>query len=85
MKFLAKSRIATVLAVLAASSVLFAQNRGPEQLQDHPIIPDARHIIGQSVLATERSLEARDRYTFVERDHDRRLDSQGQELLNFAT
>jgi hypothetical protein len=78
MKFLAKSRIATVLAVLAASSVLFAQNRGPEQLQDHPSVPDARHIIGQSVVATERSLEARDRYTFVERDHDRRLDSQGQ-------
>jgi hypothetical protein len=78
MKFLAKSRIATVLAVLAASPVLFAQNRGPEQLQDHASIPDARHIIGQSVVATERSLEARDRYTFVERDHDRRLDSQGQ-------
>ncbi len=78
MKFLAKSRIATVLAVVAASSVLFAQNRGPEQLQDHASIPDARHIIGQSVVATERSLEARDRYTFVERDHDRRLDSQGQ-------
>jgi hypothetical protein len=78
MKFLAKSRIATVLAVLAASSVLFAQNRGPEQIQDHASIPDARHIIGQSVVATERSLEARDRYTFVERDHDRRLDSQGQ-------
>ena len=78
MKFLAKSRIATVLAVVAASSALFAQNRGPEQLQDHASIPDARHIIGQSVVATERSLEARDRYTFVERDHDRRLDSQGQ-------
>jgi hypothetical protein len=78
MKFLAKSGIATILAVLAASSVLFAQNRGPEQLQDHASIPDARHIIGQSVVATERSLEARDRYTFVERDHDRRLDPQGQ-------
>ena len=78
MKFLAKSRIATVLAVVATSSVLFAQNRGSEQVQDHASIPDARHIIGQSVLATERSLEARDRYTFVERDHDRRLDSQGQ-------
>src|ERR1700747_1611324 len=78
MKFLAKSRIATVVAVVAASSVLFAQNRGPEQLQDHASIPDARHIIGQSVVATERSLEARDRSTFVERDQDRRLDSQGQ-------
>ena len=41
-------------------------------------IPDARHIIGQSIVATERSLEARDRYTYVERDQDRRLDSQGQ-------
>jgi hypothetical protein len=78
MKFLAKSRIATVLAVVAASSVLIAQNRGPEQLQDHASIPDARHIIGQSVHATERSLEVRNRSTFVERDQDRRLDSQGQ-------
>ena len=78
MKFLAKSRIATALLVVASSSALSAQNRGPEQLQDHASIPDARHIIGQSVVATERSLEARDRYTFVERDHDRRLDSQGQ-------
>jgi hypothetical protein len=78
MKFLAQSRIATLLAVVTASSVLFAQNRGPEQLQDHASIPDARHIIGQSVVATERSLEARDRYTFLQRDHDRRLDSQGQ-------
>jgi hypothetical protein len=78
MKFPAKFRMATVLAVLAASSVLLAQNRGPEQVQNHASIPDARHIIGQSVVATERSLEARDRYSFVERDHDRRLDSQGQ-------
>ena len=78
MGFLAKSRIATVLVVVAASSALFAQNGGPEKLQDHASIPDARHIIGQSVVATERSLQARDRYTFVERDQDRRLDSQGQ-------
>jgi hypothetical protein len=78
MGFLAKSRIATVLVVVAASSALFAQNGGPEKLQDHASIPDARHIIGQSVVATERSLLARDRYTFVERDQDRRLDSQGQ-------
>ena len=78
MGFLAKFRIATVLVVVAASSALFAQNGGPEKLQDHASIPDARHIIGQSVVATERSLQARDRYTFVERDQDRRLDSQGQ-------
>jgi hypothetical protein len=78
MKFLAKSRIATVLAVVAASSALFAQNSAPHKLQNGVSIPDARHIIGQSIVATERSLEALDRYTFVERDQDRRLDSQGQ-------
>jgi hypothetical protein len=78
MGFLAKSRIAFLLVVVASSSALFAQNGGPEKLQDHASIPDARHIILQSVVATERSLQARDRYTFVERDQDRRLDSQGQ-------
>jgi len=75
MGFLIKSRIATLL-VLVASSGLFAQNGGPDKLQDHASIPDARHIIDQSVVATERSLQARDRYTYVERDQDRRLDSQ---------
>src|SRR4029077_12725931 len=78
MEFLTKSRIATVLVVVAASSALFAQNSAPQKLQDHASIPDAGHIIGQSVVATERSLQALDRYTFVERDQDRRLDSQGQ-------
>jgi hypothetical protein len=78
MEFLAKSRIAAVLVVIAASSVLFAQNGGPDKLQDHARISDARRIIGQSVVATERSMQARDRYTYVERDQDRRLDSQGQ-------
>ena len=78
MEFLAKSRIAAVLGLIAASSVLFAQNGVPDKLQDHASIPDPRHIIGQSVLAAERSLEARDRYTYVQRDQDRRLDAQGQ-------
>jgi hypothetical protein len=78
MEFLAKSRIATVLVVVAASSGLFARNGGPDKLQDHASIPDARHIIGQSIVATERSLQALDRYTYIKRDQDRRLDSQGQ-------
>ena len=78
MEFLTKSRIATALVVVAASSVLFAQNGVADKLQDHASIPDARHIIGQSVVAAERSLQARDRYTYVQRDQDRRLDSQGQ-------
>ena len=78
MEFLAKSRLANLLVVVAASSALLAQNSGPDKLRDHASIAEARHIIGQSVVATERSLEARDRYSFVERDQDRRLDSQGQ-------
>jgi len=67
MEFLTKSRIATVL-VVAASSALFAQNSGPDKLQDYASIPDARHIIGQSVVATERSLQALDRYSRLRRD-----------------
>jgi hypothetical protein len=82
MAFLAKSRSATVLVAVvvgaSSSSALLAQNGGPNKHPDHAGIPDARHIIGQSIVATERSLEARDRYTYVERDQDRRLDSQGQ-------
>jgi len=78
MEFLATSRIAAVLVVVAASSVLSAQNGGPDKLPYQASIPDARRIIGQSVVATERSLQARDRYTYVERDQDRRLDAQGQ-------
>jgi hypothetical protein len=34
--------------------------------------------VGPSIAATERSWEARGHYTFMERDEDRRLDSQGQ-------
>jgi hypothetical protein len=78
MKFLVKSRTATALLAVAASSALFAQSSGPDKPQNRVSIPDACLIIGQSIQATERSLEARDRSTFVERDQDRRLDSQGQ-------
>lgn len=41
-------------------------------------ILDARQIMELSVAATERSWQARDHYTYLERDEDRRLDSQGQ-------
>jgi hypothetical protein len=78
MEFLTKSRIASLLVLVAASSVLFAQNGGPDNRQDDAGIQDARHIVGQSIVATERSLQARDRYTYLKRDQDRRLDSQGQ-------
>jgi hypothetical protein len=78
MEFLAKSRIGLLLVVVAASSALCAQNTGPDQHQNLASIPDARQIVRQSVAATERSWQARDHYTYTERDEDRRLDALGQ-------
>ncbi len=77
MEFLAKSRIGTLLVVFAASSPLFAQNSGPDK-QQNPSVLDPLQIVGQSLVATERSWQARDEYVYMERDEDRRLDSQGQ-------
>jgi hypothetical protein len=51
---------------------------GPDKPQDHAGILDARQIVAQSVTATERSWQARDHYTYTERQEDRRLDSLGQ-------
>jgi hypothetical protein len=59
MEFLIKSGIGTLLAVVAASSALFAQNSGPDKLQNHPSILDARQIVALSVAAAERSWQAR--------------------------
>lgn len=39
---------------------------------------DARQIVGLSIAATERSWQARNHYIYMERDDDRRVDSQGQ-------
>jgi superfamily II DNA or RNA helicase len=78
MEFLAKSRIATVLVVVSTSSLLFAQSGGRGRRQDNSSGPDVLHIVDLSIVATERSLLARDRYTYVEGDQDRRLDAQGQ-------
>ncbi len=78
MKFLAKSRIGTLLALLAASPALFAQNTAPHKDQNHATVPDVREIVIQSIAATERSWLARDTYNFMERDEDRRLDDLGK-------
>ena len=64
--------------VLAASSVSFAQNKGSDKPQNQPIVLDARQIVGQSLVAAERSWQARNDYVYIERDEDRRLDSLGQ-------
>jgi hypothetical protein len=78
MEILAKSRIGTLLIVVASSSALFAQNSGPDKPQNHASVLDARQIVGQSVAAIERTWQAREHYIYMERDEDRRLDSLGQ-------
>ncbi len=67
-----------VVILLAASSVIFAQSeRLPVEVQNHTSVPDARQIIESSIAATQRHWQTRLHYTYVERDEDRRLDSEG--------
>jgi hypothetical protein len=66
------------LVIVAASSAFFAQTSPPAKPSSEASVLDARHIVIQSLAATERSWQARDHYTFMERDQDRRLDSSGQ-------
>ena len=77
MEILAKSRVAMVFVMFAASTALFAQSSGPDTPRNHASVLEARQIVGPSVDATERSWEARDHYTYMERNEDRRLDSLG--------
>jgi len=67
--------------MVAAPTALIAQSSGPEAPQNATSVADTRQIVGPSVLATERSWEARDHYTYMERDEDRRLNSLGQVKL----
>jgi hypothetical protein len=78
MEILIKSRMAMLLAIVAVSTALFAQSSGPDKPQNDASVLDARQIVGLSIAATERSWQARDHYTYIERDEDRRLDSLGQ-------
>jgi hypothetical protein len=78
MVIVAKSGAQMLLLMVAASTALLAQNTRPETPQNQASIVDAREILGPSVVATERSWQARDHYTYVERDEDRRLNSLGQ-------
>ncbi len=72
MEILTKSCIQMLLVMAAASTALFAKP------QEYASVADARQIVSPSVVATERSWQARDHYTYMERDEDRRLNSQGQ-------
>jgi hypothetical protein len=78
MKPLSKSWMNSLFLLLAASAALFAQTSGPGKPSIQANILDAHQIVTQSIAATERSWQARDHYTFMERDQDRRLDSSGQ-------
>ena len=78
MKIFAKSWMVCLLVVGAASAALFAQTSAPEKPPIQASVLDARQIVVQSLAATDRSWQARDHYTFTERDQDRRLDSLGK-------
>jgi len=77
MKILAKSWVVCLLINVAASGALFAQTSAPGKTPIQASALDARQIVIQSLAATERSWQARDHYTFTERDEDRRLDGLG--------
>jgi len=74
----AKSGAQMFFLTIAASTALFAQSSGPETTQNQVSVAEARQVVLPSVLATQRSWQARDHYTYVERDEDRRLNSLGQ-------
>ena len=74
----AKSGAQMLLLTIAASTALFAQTSGPDAPQKQASVVDARQVVLPSVLATQRSWQARDHYTYLERDEDRRLNSLGQ-------
>ena len=69
--------MACLLVVGTPSAALFAQTSAPEKPPIQATVLDARQIVVQSLAATERSWQARDHYTFMERDEDRRLDTLG--------
>ena len=81
MESLTRSGIGMLLVMVAGPTALFAQSSGRETPPNPASVADTRQIVGPSVLATERSWEARDHYTYMERDEDRRLNSLGQVKL----
>ncbi len=67
-----------LIIMITASTGGFAQGNGSAiQPQNHSMAPDVHTIVRRSIAATDRSWRARIRYTYVERDEDRRLDSHG--------
>ena len=65
-----------VVILLAASSILFAQSNAVKP-ESPSSVPDARQILESSIAVTQRHWQARLHYSYVERDEDRRLDTEG--------
>lgn len=79
MRILTKSCVLLILSVLTVSSALFAETGGstPATPENHASALDSRKIVNLSIAAMERNWDARDSYTYMESDQDRRLDAQG--------
>ena len=69
-------RIRHVLPLLATSSALLAQSNAL-RIQNYASMPDVRQIVESSIATTQRHWQTRLRYSYMERDEDRRLDSEG--------
>jgi len=68
-----------VILLLAASSALLAQsNDFLVKSQSYSTLPEVRQIVAASIAATQRSWQGRFQYTYMQRDEDRRLDSEGR-------
>ena len=68
-----------VVLILAFSTGIIAQiDESSIKSQNHAVVPDVRQIVESSIAATQRHWRTRLQYTYVERDEDRRLDSEGR-------
>jgi hypothetical protein len=67
----------TLIIIVAALAVRFADPNGSAAQQNQATGPDARKIVEPSIAATDRSWRSRARYKYMQREEDRRLDSHG--------
>src|SRR6202049_2227898 len=66
-------RIGNIIAILAASSALFAQSDDfSVRSQNHLSVPHVREIVESSIAATQRHWQARLQCTYMERDESLR-------------
>jgi hypothetical protein len=67
----------TLIIMIAALAVRFADPNWSAAQQNQATGPDARKIVEPSIAATDRSWRSRARYKYMQREEDRRLDSHG--------